>query len=230
MIIAGRKINRIVASGCSFTYGYGLEDRATQTWVAQLANMFNVESVNLGKGGHGNEHVKNSIIDYFVENPSHKQDSFVIPCFTAYSRVEFPFRTKFVSPTYKTFTTILSSKPIHPKFIETFFKEIYSEEYYYTKYLRIIVTLQELLNYWDSPYMMFEGLSGIQHDKFKSLIENILLINSIDQSKWFGFKEKNIDNQTDPRERLPDGHPNANAYKQMAEILYEHIINSYETE
>ena len=227
MVIAGKEIKRIVASGCSFTYGYGLEDRATQTWVAHLSNIFNIEHVNLGASGYGNEYVHNSIVDYFVENPSHKIDSFVIPCFSSYSRVEFPFRTKFEAPSYKTFTTIISSKKhIHSKFIEIFFKEIFAEEYYYIRYLRTIITLQELLAHWDTPYLMFEGLSGNPHDKFK----NNSLINSIDQSKWFGFREKNIDNQTNPKERLFDGHPNANAYRQMAEILYKHIINTYETE
>jgi hypothetical protein len=233
MIINGKKINRIVASGCSFTYGYGLEDRATQTWVAQLSNMFNVESVNLGKEGHGNEHVQNSIVDYFFENPSHKKDSFVIPCFTAYSRIEFPLRSKddFVDANVRTFTTILKNKKIENlKFIEIFFKEIFVPVYYYRRYLRTIITLEELLKGWDTPYIMFEGVCGNPHKEMINKVEFQKLIQLIDRTKWLHFTMANLDSLTDPHERFPDGHPNAVAYKQMAEILYKYIINSYETE
>jgi hypothetical protein len=90
--------------------------------------------------------------------------------------------------------------------------------------------MQELLNHWEVPYLMFEALTTIPHDKFKNQIEFQPFIDTIDQKKWLGFRTHNLDNMTDPRERLADGHPNVNAYKQMAEILHKHLINNYETE
>ena len=226
MIIAGRKINRIVASGCSFTYGQGLDDPKTESWPAQLSKMFDVECVNLAKIGHGNEHVQDSIIDYIAKNPLHVSDSFIIPCFSTYSRIEFPL----ISPENTfTFATIMSSKT-KPEFTQMFFRDFFCPKYYYRRYMRIIILLQESLKNRDILYLMFDGLGTNPHERFANDHDILQLDDQVDKSKWLGFKLKNIDNMTSPKDRLADGHPNKNAYAQTADILYQHIINTYATE
>lgn len=230
MIIAGRNIKRIVASGCSFAYGQGLDDPKTESWPAQLASLMGVECVNLGKPGMGNEHVFSSIVDYFAFNAQHTTDSFVIPSFSEFSRVEF---TLPASPGYpsKNWTTILNSR-CEPKFTSMFFEKFYVEEYYYARYMRTIISLQAIMKSWDVEYLMFEGL-GLAHLLHKNMIDRDevkKLVERIDRTRWLRFMAGNFDTMTDPRQRLPCRHPNAVAHNEMANRLYEYIINNYTTE
>jgi hypothetical protein len=228
MIIAGRSITRIVASGCSFTYGQGVDPQ--ESWPAQLSELLSVECVNLGLPGMGNEHVLSSIVDYFSVNTEHQADSFVIPCFTSYSRLEFWSQAK-AAAKYQNcrWTTIINSKQ-HVDFNRMFFEQMFDEKYYYLKYLRIIISLQSILSLKNIPYLMFEGISGNPHKDMINDKDAKALLKLIDRKSWLRFTLANLDTMTDQQERLPDGHPNARAYSQMSEILMEHIINNYTTE
>ena len=223
MKIAGREIKRIVASGCSFTYGDGLENPKEQAWPAQLAKSLGVDCVNLAQPGMGNEHVFASIVDYFAFFPEHKKDSFVIPSFSKFSRIEFPVPGKY-NYIKRAWATILNSR-FEPEFTKLFFEKFYVDEYYYSRYMRIIISLQAILKMWDIKYLMFEGLSESFHKKMITNPEIKKLVEQIDRTKWFMFMTGNFDNLTDHNQRLPDGHPNAIAHAEMAEILYQHIIN-----
>jgi hypothetical protein len=234
MIIAGREIKRLVASGCSFTYGQGIAP--SDAWPAQLAKLLDIECVNLGLPGMGNEHVQTSIIDYFSNNTSHMENSFVIPCYSKYSRVEFPSRARknyvngqFTTAYNSAHTTIINGS-IEPEFTRKFFENIYIPEYYYARYMRLIITLQAVLKTWDIPYLMFEGLSGNEHVKMIKDKNIIVLTEQIDRNSWLRFMTGNFDTMTSPAQRLLDGHPNANAHLEMANILHKHIINNYNVE
>jgi hypothetical protein len=227
MIISNRKINRIIVSGCSVTYGDGLTNRATETWVAHLARQFEVECVNLAYPAMGNEHVSSSLIDYFAFNPKHKQDSFVIPCFTRFTRIEVAARQP--APMLKRgWTTILNST-IEPEFTQMFFENFFDENYYYARYLRIVITLQHLFSSWDVPYLMCEGLKN-NHAKLSNNPINKKLIEQIDSNTWFNFLKDVMDPLSDMSKRLPCNHPNATAHHEFSKLLYQHIINSYATE
>jgi hypothetical protein len=228
MLLAGREIKRIIASGCSFTYGEGLSDPNTESWPAQLAHMLDVECVNLAWKGMGNEWVQRTIMDYLCQNPDHRKDSLVIPCFTMFHRVEFTSRARINHKNYE-WTTMPNGR-IHFEMNRLFFNELFVQDYYYARYIRIIISLQCMLAQWDVPYLMFEGLSGNPHQDMIDKPEIEPLMAAIDRTKWLRFTLGNLDTMTDPDERLPDGHPNANAYKQMAEILHKHLINNYALE
>jgi len=228
--IFNREINRIIATGCSVTYGQGLNAPLTEAWPAKLASMFSIECVNLGSPGMGNEYVSSSLIDYFAVNNDHKKDSFVIPCFTKFSRVELPPRQlpDFL-PMGKNWTTILKST-IEPEFTQMFFKNFYNEKYYYNRYLRIIISLQKILTSWNIPYVMCEGLKNERSHNVLSLDSiSQKLIDQIDQSMWFSFFEP-AKVLIDLENRLPCNHPNAFAHEEFSKMLYQHIINRYETE
>ena len=72
---------RIIAFGCSYTYGHGLadcleEDKLTQgpassklAFPSLLAKKLNCESINLGKSGNSNKEMWNDILNFkFQEN------------------------------------------------------------------------------------------------------------------------------------------------------------------
>ena len=229
MIIAGREIKRIITSGCSFTYGQGLDNPQEESWPAQLSKLFNIDFVSLGLFGMGNEYISSSIIDYFSLNEEHKIDSLVIPCFTIYSRLEFNSVRRNKSYKDPQWTTILNGRIEH-EFTQKFFEDYFIPEYYYSRYIRTIISLQSILKNWDIPYLMFEGLSGNPH---KDMLKNDRikkLIDQIDRKCWLRFTTGNLDNMTSPMNRLPDGHPNKLAYAEMANLLHKHIINNYVTE
>ena len=217
MIIAGREIKRLVASGCSFTHGMHLERH--ESWPAQLAALMDIECVNLGKNSAGNEHVMNTIVDHFVANPTHKQTSLVIPCFSTYTRTEFKLHNG------KMLYTMMGNK-LDLEFCKFFFKVLFNEQYYYLKYMRIVLSLQSILSAWNTPYLMFEAMNKNPHDLFRD--EEIM--QQIDATRWMmgEIGKFNIDDYSDPMYRLPDGHPAAEAYAEIANILYKHLREKYE--
>jgi len=242
MLLNGKEINRIVASGCSFAYGHGLNDRMTEAWPARLADRLNVECVNLGIQGMGNEHVCNSIIDYFSLNPEHKKDSFVVPSYSSYVRVEFYDRSFYkCGPTHlaRTWPEIWATRPVIKEnskfskmqcleFNEQFYKEMFNEEYYFARYYRTIIALQSVLKSWLIPYVMFDGLNN-PHEFYADKKRIQPLKQQIDEKKWVNFGKLCFHSMTGIK-KLPCGHPTAEAHDEMAAILYQHIINNYTLE
>jgi hypothetical protein len=253
MIIAGREIKRIVATGCSFAYGHGLTDRTVESWPARLAERLGVECVNLGVQAMGNEHVFNSIVDYFSMNPEHKKDSFVVPSFSSYIRVEF-YDPLFYKTFYKNTSNLeklwpeaWATRPLIGDYLENylshvknptttkkylmnelFYKEFFNEEYYFARYYRTIIALQSVLKSWLIPYVMFDGLNN-PHEFYADKKRIQPLKQQIDEKKWVNFGKLCFHSMTGIK-KLPCGHPTAEAHDEMAAILYQHIINNYTLE
>ena len=239
MILNGREIKRIVASGCSIAYGHGLDNRLVEAWPARLATQLNVECVNLGAQAMGNEHVYNSIVDYFSMNSEHKKDSFVVPSYSSYIRVEFydryfyKYGSRHLARTWPeswaTRPLINESSRIScPEFNEQFYKEMFNEEYYFARYYRTIIALQGVLKSWLIPYVMFDGLDN-PHEFYADKKRIRPLQYQIDKEKWVNFGTACFHGMTGIK-KLPCGHPTAEAHDEMAAILYQHIINNYVTE
>jgi len=236
MIIAGRTINRIVASGCSFAYGHGLDNRHVEAWPARLASRMDVECINLGVEAMGNEHVCGSIIDYFSLNPEHKKDSFVVPSFSSYIRVEFYNQSifRYESIDGRIWPETWATRPLNkdkfsrPGFNELFYKDMFNEEYYFARYYRTIIALQSVLKSWLIPYVMFDGLDN-PHEFYANKKRIQPLKYQIDEKKWVNFGISCFHGMTGIK-KLPCGHPTAEAHDEMAAILYQHIINNYVTE
>lgn len=57
-------MNRLVAFGCSLTYGEYLEDRDTQSWPAQLGKMLGVGVANISFPGDSNKAILYNILNF----------------------------------------------------------------------------------------------------------------------------------------------------------------------
>jgi hypothetical protein len=123
---------KLIASGDSFTYGYGLDD-AQNAWPYRLAYKLECDVVNLAIKSMGNEHVFNSIIDYFICNPNDIDNSIVILGLSEYSRVEF------IHAHDKKRFCVLPYGKFLPQFSQIFLKDFYDDEYYYTRFLRNLI-------------------------------------------------------------------------------------------
>ena len=66
----------LITNGCSFTGGHKLGVKGS--WATQLAQELDLESINLAKGGDGNEVIVNKVIEYGTLNPDVAKDSLFV--------------------------------------------------------------------------------------------------------------------------------------------------------
>jgi len=71
-----RKNKYLISSGCSFTAGHFIGEKAS--WATHLAQELDLESINLAKGGDGNEVIVNKVIEYGTLNPDVAKDSLFV--------------------------------------------------------------------------------------------------------------------------------------------------------
>lgn len=84
------KITHIVANGCSWTYGQGLENIKEQNFVTLLGKKLNVPVVNLAMTGCGNDSIVRRTYEYFYCNASNSDSNpFFIINFSQYWRREY---------------------------------------------------------------------------------------------------------------------------------------------
>lgn len=77
--IINHRIKKLIAHGCSFTYGDELPD-TNLSWPVVLAKKLNTQCTNLGVPGYSND----SILDDLIK--ADLSDAFVIVCWTTYLR------------------------------------------------------------------------------------------------------------------------------------------------
>lgn len=236
MKINGQEIENLVTFGCSFTYGQGLDDIESQSWTALLADKIKATPINLGVRASGNENILSSLIDHFSADPNAKNNSLVAIAFTHYSRVEFIDVTGKDKRIFHTLpVSALASNNNYYKpwieFLNMFFSSYFDEEYYYLRYLRIIVSIQTILKSWDIPYVMFESFGNreIHQDYLLHPLSNSIIKN-IDESKWINFRTRDFVSMTDHRFILPCKHPGPEQHAQMMETIYNNLLNMYKPE
>lgn len=66
----------LITSGCSFTEGHLIGPDAS--WAKYLANHYNMNLINLAKGGTGNEIITQNVINYSTLNPEIAKDSLFV--------------------------------------------------------------------------------------------------------------------------------------------------------
>jgi hypothetical protein len=66
----------LITSGCSFTEGHLIG--ADASWAKHLANHYNMDLINLAKGGTGNEIITQNVINYSTLNPEIAKDSLFV--------------------------------------------------------------------------------------------------------------------------------------------------------
>lgn len=66
----------LITSGCSFTEGHLIGPDAS--WAKYLANHYNMDLINLAKGGTGNEIITQNVINFSTLNSEIAKDSFFV--------------------------------------------------------------------------------------------------------------------------------------------------------
>lgn len=215
------KINKIVASGCSFTFGEELSSPEQEAWPVILANKFDANVMNLGCPGASNEHIANAIIEYCSTNDV--TNTLFVIMWSHFSRQTFcrPENHKFLRH------ISISWPAAYDKDLkDLLFTKYYNENYLFKKTLIQMILLQNFFKANNYPYIMCTAMAHTTPD---SIHEDIIpLVNMIDKTKYKGFSEDSFDSLTTPAYRALKGHPDAKAHNEMANIITQWIEDEYQ--
>lgn len=211
-------INNLVACGCSFTAGQGLQ-YAHEAWPFLLARSLNLSCTNLGVPGSGNDLAVARIIDYFSNFPEKKQTTLVVIALTSSHRIEF-LEKNGTRPMYT-----IPRGTSDPAFCKMIFEERYDSLFYYYKYLRTIILLQELFKSYQTSYIFANALMQ-PHQDHQDDDHVKKLKDQIDMTKFYEF-DKHFYNWIDPQKVQKDGHPNEAANIEIANTLKDFILSRY---
>ena len=240
--IVSRK--KLIAIGDSFTAHAQLDITQKEVypfdvWSMHLANKLDMDCVNLGKRGQGNEYISAKLIDTVLADK--KEDiGLVVLMWSAWPRIDFQgdrgdwqisMRRRTRVDSYGALYDHATGEAVISEFNETM------------RTLRYFLIAQRLLE--DIPYLMIQGIgTNLTHGRNIDRTEwihpfiNSKIFYEIDENKFIGWPilqeigGHNVENmldkldpeRTDLRISDEDSHPNAEGHKIMAQEIY----NAYE--
>jgi lysophospholipase L1-like esterase len=183
-----------------------------------LSEKLGLPFTNLGTNAAGNQFIANSILDHSAADPT--KDRLYVIAWSHWGRYDFcDAAGKMVHLTH--------NSRLEKDFTQRLFTDFFNERYLYKKYINQILFLQAWFRDKNADYLMLDALAGIHNGNYISDPVTRALTLQIDRSKFIGFGVKSFDSMTDSKERLLDGHPNAAAHQQMADILHRELVNRY---
>jgi hypothetical protein len=255
MLKSSRK--KLIAIGCSFTRYRGTFTRHMDDfpeWPTHLAQELDMECVNLGWGGVGNEYISAKLIDTILSEKK-KDIGLVVLMWSGWQRMDFEdinnnwYRIR-PSPDNRqniknpvAFLNIQNPETII--MLNTIMLKYNNAHNATMKSLRHFLIAQRLLE--DIPYLMMQGIEPIHRTEFleekskdiwlQSFL-NSKIFDEIDEKKFIGwpimqeiggYTVGDILNKIDPEQKelrisAEDRHPNDEGHKIMAQEIY----NAYE--
>ena len=236
---------KLIAIGCSFTerdiHRHNREFYFPM-WPQLLADMLDMECVNLGKSGAGNDYILAKTVDATLKE---KNIGLVVLMWSEWRRVGFQCHTDF-----NRWTNITDYDPVEES--KKYILEKQNTFHATRNTLRTFIHAEKILS--DIPYMFIQGTENvfwrkswhINHDR-RSYLSEILKSPYLDyienniSDKFIGWpimKElggyciADILDKEDPsrskfRISKTDNHPNAAGHKFIAEFLYEQYKEIY---
>ena len=231
----------LLVSGCSFTareyesHHHPEKDFASyDKWPEMLAEKLNMQCVNLGRSGAGNEYVSNSIIDY-IEEANKSDIGLVIPAWSQCRRRDYQmysYRSKQITWRFEMYDLFGDMR------------------YWITKSLKTYYFFQIYCDYYNIPYKQVQMIELFKDNISRSTAK--IKFNHIEKAKFNDFtinemyykKVKNCIGETSPilslqdvltshrrdKEKIKefcisseDWHPNKTGHRLMAEYIYENI-------
>ena len=169
-----KKNKYLISSGCSFTAGHTIGE--TASWATHLAQELDLELINFGKGGSGNELIVNKVIDYGTLRPDIAQDSLFVIQLTECLRYILPYES-YEHYSKSIYTHITPNQFLRENGWDTWNKNMPFNKWIYDNrhvlapiYLNITYSLQKtynniinLVNFCESnnyPYLIFDGINN----------------------------------------------------------------------
>jgi len=235
---------KLLAVGCSYT----VDTWPFPVWPQLLAEKFNMECINLGKSGSGNEYIYSRTLDTLV---TEKNLGLVVVMWSEFQRLDFCKNGKWTVLHYKVGEVERNNREWANKLMNTLTEKGYDDIVHQTeRSIRLFYSLQQIIKlteYNNIPFCQLVGCYPCDYtEKYtvaKTIIENPYL-NKIDERLFLGWPMLdelggwNIDiwldkvdlgndrRDSDLRISKTDSHPNKKGHEKIAEMLYNEIKRS----
>ena len=229
----------LLVSGCSFTtreyesHHHPEKDFASyDKWPEMLAEKLNMQCVNLGQSGAGNEYISNSIIDY-IEEANKSDIGLVIPAWSQCRRRDYQmysYRSKQTTWRFEMYDLFGDMR------------------YWITKSLKTYYFFQIYCDYYNIPDKQFQMIElfkdNVEHISWNAASKEKVELDSFTESEMYYKKIKNFIGKTSPIKSMQDTltgnrkdeqkikefsispedwHPSKNGHRLIAEYIYENL-------
>ena len=215
------EVSHIVTVGCSWTYCQGLPDILNQGWPALVARELNIPLVNLAVPGSGNDGIHRRTYEYIYENLPTGSKPLVIIGWSQYWRREGWYNHGVNNSQYNDYQGILLPKNKPSDYYEYTVLEYWNEEDFFRKTLLYKLSLINLLENHNIPFLMTE-MADPGYFSYEELMRKFPEMNA-------GMKNsmKNYYEITRGFPKLPCGHEGIEANKIFATETINEIQNRF---
>ena len=250
MLKSSRK--KLIAIGCSFTEHYLTSDQSPNLnfdfprWPQHLADMLDMECVNLGKAGAGNDYILAKTVDATLKE---KNIGLVVLMWSEWRRMGFQCHTDWNKWTHITENTERRPAPGVPVgYLKKFILEKQNPPHATRNTLRTFIHAEKILR--DIPYMFLQGTQNVvfrrsptAQGSIRETANEILKSPSVgdilDKEEPLHYRYRDTlryyvstfggDKKDPPKFRISDQdmHPNDEGHKFIAEFLYEQYKEIY---
>ena len=231
----------LLVSGCSYTdkdyqsIHHPEIDCSWPKWPELLAEKLNMECVNLGKGGSGQEYIYNSLLDYTLKIKK-ENIGLIIPAWSGASRRDYQ--------SYKIWHSILwDTKGDMPYFIQRSLRYFYSFQIFCERFnlpykqVQMISLYSEPLSELQNTNNFGTELKNDIESAKKTLIWSDYYFKGINHKNFIGWspiihpgftmRQKFEGPEKSDEEKYliskKDRHPNAEGQKLIAQTIYENL-------
>ena len=145
---------KLLAVGCSYT----ADVYPFPVWPQLLAKKFNMECINLGQAGRGNEYIYSRTLDTLV---TEKNIGLVVVMWSEFQRLDFCFRGRWKTLHFKVGPIERNTDPWANKLMNTLTEKKYDDIVYQTeRSIRLFYSLQQIMKLTEYNNIPFYQLAG----------------------------------------------------------------------
>lgn len=231
----------LVASGCSwtdhfFTSDYHRDlDTSWDKWPTIVANKLNMEVINLGRCGSGNEGIYSRVLD-FVSETSIEKIGIILVAWSGYERRDYEIENSGMMNKRRPY----EDGPEFQHFSKHWSNHSYDTEgdlyYHMRRSIRYCYSLQVLCERYNIPYKQFQTIRGgsfgrKESEAIRHLVQSSQY-NEINENNFIGwpafpemggFRLCDIIPEKHYRISEEDNHPNKIGQEKIAEFIYENL-------
>ena len=223
-------ITHLVVNGCSWTYGQGLENPASQAWPALVAKELGIPVVNLAVRGSGNDGIHRRTYEYIYDNLSTNSSPLVIVAWSQLWRREgwYEEYDGHKLQDYKVIQHPTGKYPDHnsnPNYIDLYQPLIiphWNEEDFLRKTLIYKLSLQNLFNSLSIPYLMADYSHDMLSDEYLKLTKTSKC-KSFYESAYNKFHIDSLPGKIKQFNPLPCLHDGPEAQQVLADYILSEI-------
>ena len=202
-------MHSLLASGCSFTDNWWTEKMNIDVWPEGLAKKLDMECINLGRRGLGNDYILNSVIDKLSTFKG--KIGLVVVMWSGFDRIDFEVQedeglpwisvsnaansgpdwvlsnTSKLHPVKKNLSSFMEEKGINGTLI---WKKPFQVEELIKKALRTFYIFQEMMIRMNLPYIQLVGTQPLPLSVNRTASEFVIrspYMDKIDESRFVGW-------------------------------------------